>query len=56
MLLDHGLPRTFSNTSAAPVFQETRASCSWKPSDTTDNKENEISNGGVNENASKEVK
>ena len=32
-----------------------RASCSWKSSDTTDNKENEISKSGVNENASKKL-
>jgi len=30
-----------------------RASCSWKSSDTSDNKENEILESGVNENASK---
>ena len=32
-----------------------QASCSWKSSDTSVNKENEILESGVNENASKKV-
>ena len=56
MLLDDGLPRTFTNSSTGNHVG--RASCSWKPSDTatSDNKENEISESGFNENASKKIK